>query len=230
MTIYDSTVTRLGDLLGGQGFLSLPPHLMDVAEQEAVNAMWKPRTSDENRQDAIRCCERMRYQQRIGVTAAHICTIIAPENTRWLMKKLTPRIEGKVVVEIGAGLGVLSIEMAKVAKHVFAIDSDPEFTGAFVVKLYQERPANLTWIFDTAQGVIASGLADAMLADVAVIVTGSDERGLRLLAERFVRAASDIIMPWQDWNGNRAICDYRGEDETGFARSRGLTSNQIDTK
>jgi SAM-dependent methyltransferase len=220
MTAYDSTVTRLGDLIG-QDFFSLPPALMDVAEQEAVDAMWKPRMFEEIRRDSIVACERRLYQKRVGVVAAHICTIVSVENTRWLMKKLTPRIEGKVVVEIGAGLGVLSIEMAKVAKHVFAIDSDPEFTRAFVVKLYQERPANLTWIFDTAQGVIASGLADAMLADVAVIVTGSDERGLRLLAERFVRASSDIIMPWQDYNGNRAICDYRGEDETGFARSSG---------
>ena len=206
-----STITRITDLCGESCFNQLPSKMKDIIEAEAVADMLKHRTFLEAREDEILTCERRRYQERIGVTAAHIATIVRPENTTWMMERMRSRIEGKVVVEIGAGLGILAVEMARVAKRVFAIDSDPEFTASFVMSLYQDRPSNLTFIFDTAQGVLASGIAAAIDADVAVVVTGSDDDGMRQLARAFVREPSDVIMPWQDWNGGRAIIDYKGE-------------------
>jgi protein-L-isoaspartate O-methyltransferase len=154
--------------------------------------------------------ERRRYEARIGVRTSHIATIVRPENTRWMMDRMRERIADKVVVEIGAGLGVLAVEMAKTARRVFAIDSDPEFSASFAASLYQSRPPTLTYIFDSAENVIASGLHHAMRADLAVVVTGSNEGGLRALAEKFVRGPGDVIMPWQDYNGGVACCDYRG--------------------
>jgi ribosomal protein L11 methylase PrmA len=206
----DSTVTMLAALVE-QNLLALPTWLMDVVEQEAVSTMLDHHTFYSRRQADIVAFERRRYQERVGVKAAHICTIVTPENTTWMMAKMLPRIAGKVVVEIGAGLGILAVEMARHAARVFAIDSDPQFTASFANALYQKRPPTLTWIFDTAEGVLASGLAAAMKADIAVLVTGSDEVGLCKIAASFVASPSDVIMPWQDYNGGRAVCDYKGE-------------------
>ena len=154
--------------------------------------------------------DRLNYEHRMGVKAQHITTICSPENTRWMMRKMLRRIRGKVVVEIGAGHGILAIEMAKVAKRVFAIESDPMWTYDFVQVLYKTKPANLTWIFDTAENVLEAGLGSAMNAGVAVVVTGSDETNLRKLAEQFVLEAEDVIMPWQDWTNGVVIIDYQG--------------------
>ena len=208
--LTDSTVTMLAALVD-QYFRDLPTWMMDIVEQEAVSTMLDHHTFCSRRQADIVTFERRRYQERMGVKAAHICTIVRPENTRWMMAKMLPRIAGKVVVEIGAGLGILAVEMARHASRVFAIDSDPQFTASFADALYQKRPPTLTWIFDTAEGVIASGLASAMKADIAVVVTGSDEAGLCKLAQAFVASPSNVIMPWQDYNGGRAVCDYKGE-------------------
>jgi protein-L-isoaspartate O-methyltransferase len=209
-TVEPSTVTMLADI-ARQDFCSSPPWAQDIMEQEAYDGLLVRQTWLEHHQADIVGFERRRYQERVGVKAAHIATIVSDKNATWMMAKMLPRIAGKVVVEIGAGLGVLAVEMARHAFRVFAIDSDPQFTASFANALYLTRPPNLTWIFDTAEGVIESGLAAAMKADVAVVVTGSDEVGLCKLAQAFVREPSDVIMPWQDWNGGTAVCDYRGE-------------------
>lgn len=209
-----STVTQLGDLLGrGEiPFHRLSPLEKNAVESEAAASMLylDGRSYETDRWDAVLSTERRRYQRRMGVKAAHITTMLDRENTRWMMRKLRRRIRGKTVVEIGAGLGVFAIEMAKVAQRVFAIESDPEFTREFVVACYQSKPANLTWIFDTAESVLASGLGLAMKADVAVVVTGSDEEALRSLAEQFVASPDAVVLPWQDWNGGKAMIDYKG--------------------
>lgn len=184
-------------------FDSLSPSEKDAVEAEAYHAMYSKGPPP----GEVSLEERRSYYARCGVKAAHLATIVSPENCKWMMKKLRSRIVGKVVVEIGAGFGILAIEMAKAAKRVFAIEADPYFTAEFSRVLYKDRPINLTWIFDTAQGVLESGLGESMRADVAVVVTGSDEDGLRRLARRFVRTDHAVIMPWQDWNGGRAYID-----------------------
>lgn len=137
------------------------------------------------------------YRKRHGIKAARILTVASEEDGKWMMERLAPVIAGKTVVEIGAGSGVLALMMARVAKHVFAIEADPQFTKLFLAHAASMKPTNLTWVFDAAQS-----LAPWLKADVAVVVTGSDEDGLRLLASQF---APVVMMPWQDWNDGRAV-------------------------
>jgi hypothetical protein len=138
-----------------------------------------------------------RYDAAHGVQSKHWLTILRPEDAVWIVERLGQRIIGKTVVEIGAGIGVLAIEMSKVAKRVFAIESDPKWGVVFARHMYRNKPTNLTWILDSAESVV-----DLIRGDIAVVVTGSDEVNLRALAARF---ASDVAMPWQDWNGGKAV-------------------------
>ena len=140
---------------------------------------------------------RRAFDERTGIRAKHHVTVRLPEHAQWILWGLRDRIRDKVVVEIGAGIGVLAIEMAKIAKHVFAIEADPAFAWVFCEELYKTKPDNLTWIFDKAENLV-----DVVRADVAVVVTGSDEVALRELAGRF---APEVHLPWQDGNGGKAL-------------------------
>src|SRR3990172_2718507 len=146
---------------------------------------------------------RKRYNMQNDIKAAHIATMVRPENTRWIIERLRkeygtfdgrertahtqPTLKDMTVIEIGAGLGYLAVEMAKVCKHVFAIETDPMFSHEFAQKLYAEKPANLTWIFDTARPAMSRMCGGWLPAgDLVLVVTGSDEVRLRKLAETFL--------------------------------------------
>lgn len=102
------------------------------------------------------------------------------------VQKLIPDITGKTVVEIGAGVGMLALQMARYAKYVWAIEADPSWSWVFTEHLYRLKPPNLTWIFGRAQDLIGS-----LYADVAVIYTRSDLKGMgaigAAMASRVVR-------------------------------------------
>ncbi len=149
--------------------------------------------------------DRAAFNKKNDIRAAHIATVVNEENTRWMVEGLRSKIQGKIVTEIGAGQGFLAVELAKAgAKHVYAIEIDPMFSHLFARKLYLEKPSNLTWIMDKASPEMAKWLPGA---DVVVVVTGSDESRLRTLAGHFRRRSSRsvVVMPWQDFNGGRAV-------------------------
>jgi len=155
--------------------------------------------------------EQKEYDARHDIQAKHYLTMLHPSDTNWVIERVRERIKGKVVVEIGAGVGVLALELAKHAKHVYAIEADPAWTWAFMRDLYKTKPTNLTWIMDDA-----SNMVDIIKGDVAIVSTGSDEDRLRELAGYF---APEVIMPWQDWRGGKAIVSngvQRSEDPTGL--------------
>ena len=110
-----------------------------------------------------------------------------------------------MVVEIGAGVGVLALELAKYAAHVYAIEADPVWSFAFARHLYSVKPPNLTWIMDRAENLV-----NVISGSVVIVVTGSDEEALRELAGQF---GPEVIMPWQDWNENKAVIS--GWNHTG---------------
>lgn len=144
--------------------------------------------------------DRNAYDERAGVRSKHYLTILDPRDTDWIVARVRDRIAGRVVVEIGAGVGVLACEIARYARRVFAIEADLGWTWTFARHLYQIKPANLTFIADSADNLV-----DVLRADVAIVVTGSDEDNLRALAGRF---APEVILPWQDWNDGRAIVGW----------------------
>ncbi len=130
------------------------------------------------------------YYRRHGVVSMLILTQYSQDTAQEFARLMAEDIDGKVVVEIGAGVGFLAIEMAKRAKAVFAIEASPEWSWVFTESLYKEKPVNLTWIFGAAQQV-----ADFIKADVAVICTRSGIDDMKRLAEKM---APKVIMPFQD--------------------------------
>lgn len=141
--------------------------------------------------------DQVDYDKRHGINAKHYLTMTQPSDTDWIIARVKDRIEGRVVVEIGAGAGVLALELAKYAAHVYAIEADPVWSFAFTRHLYSVKPPNLTWILDRAENLV-----NVISGSVVIVSTGSDEVALRELAEQF---GPEVIMPWQDWNGNKAI-------------------------
>jgi SAM-dependent methyltransferase len=156
--------------------------------------------------------DRRTYDERMGVKSKHYLTMVTAADTEWIITRIKDRIAGRVVVEIGAGIGVLAIEMAKYAHRVYAIEVDPAWTWLFARRLYREKPENLTWIFDRAENLIPFAKCD-----VAIVVTGSDEERLRYIAGTY---APEVIMPWQDWNGGKAVVNW-------CSRFRGVPGDEL---
>jgi protein-L-isoaspartate O-methyltransferase len=143
------------------------------------------------------CPGQVRYDDRHGIVARHVLTVVRPEDAKWILDKIRERVRGKVVVEIGAGIGTLANAIAQEATHVFAIEADPGWSTRYAHWFYRTKPANLTWIFDRAEN-----LEGIIRGDVAIVVTGSAEDSMRELAERF---APEVIMPWQDFREGKAL-------------------------
>lgn len=141
--------------------------------------------------------DRNAYDARNGIRSRHYLTMVRPEDTDWIIARLRQRVTDKVVVEIGAGVGLFACELAKYAKHVYAIEVDLAWSWMFMRYLYRTKPQNLTWIIDRAETLV-----DVIRGDVCIVLTGSDEVALRTLAGRF---APEVVMPWQDWNDNKAV-------------------------
>lgn len=116
---------------------------------------------------------------RHGVESLGILTVTDAMTGRKEAETLFYHILNKVVVEVGAGVGWLAIEMAKYAKQVYAIEVDPAWSWVFVRHLYKKKPKNLTWIFGAA-----SEVADFIKADVAVIYTRSGQEAMASVARR----------------------------------------------
>jgi hypothetical protein len=142
------------------------------------------------------------YDERMGLKSKKYLTMMRPSDAKWILDKVRDRITGKTVVEIGAGIGVLAVALAAHASRVYAIEADPMWSFVFSRYLYQAKPTNLTFILDRAENLV-----DVIKADVAICVTGSAEDQLRELCSRF---APEVIMPWQDWNGGKAVVRHWG--------------------
>ncbi len=115
---------------------------------------------------------------------------ITVADTKKVVDIITPfimRIHNKVVVEIGAGVGLLACGMAKVAKQVYAIESDPAWSWAFTKILYGIKPPNCTFIFGTAESMV--GL---IKADVAIIVTRSGHLEMKQVARLLAKEVIDV--------------------------------------
>lgn len=136
------------------------------------------------------CEDAMAYHDRHGTMSLQILTQCNPRAARETARLWADEIKGKRVVEIGAGVGFLAIEMAQIARSVFAIESDPAWSWVFTHSLYRHKPKNLTWIFGSAESV-----SDWLNGDVAVIVTRSGVQAMRDVA---FKMCPRVIMPGLD--------------------------------
>lgn len=127
------------------------------------------------------------YHQRHDTASLCILTQCREEEAAATVASFASAIRGKRVVEVGAGVGLLALEMARIAASVVAIESDPAWSWVFTQALYRRKPPNLTWIFGTAESV-----ADWVRADVAIICTRSGREEMRAVAKRM---AKRVIFP-----------------------------------
>ena len=140
----------------------------------------------------------MDYMGRHDVDSLGILTITDEAKALKGIKLFSESLADKVVIEIGAGVGLFALELAKIAKKVYAIEADPAWSWVFTKYLYLKKPQNLTWIFGSAQQLVGS-----ISGDVAIIFTHSDIDNLKTLGRQF---APKVIMGYQDWQEtNRAV-------------------------
>lgn len=120
------------------------------------------------------------YASRNGIDSLGVLTVSEYFTAMKEIEMLWPQIAGKTVVEIGAGIGMLALQMAKFAKRVYAIEADPAWAWVFTEFLYAVKPGNLTYIFGNAQEMVG-----VIHADVAVVYTRSDVAGMKAIAAQF---------------------------------------------
>ena len=126
------------------------------------------------------------YHDRHETQSACILTVTDDEKADAIVSYLAPRIAGKVVVEVGAGIGLLACHLATVARRVYAIETDPAWTDIFLAMLYHRKPPNLTFIFGRAED------APHIAADVALFCTHSGHTALWQVASRFAPTVIDV--------------------------------------
>lgn len=126
------------------------------------------------------------YHERHGTESALILTNYDDEHAAMVAGYLEDRVAGKVVVEVGAGIGLLACHLAMVAKRVYAIDVDPGWTSAFLGILYARKPRNLTFIFGLAEE------APPFAADVAIFCAHSGQEALYRAGLRFAPVVIDV--------------------------------------
>jgi predicted O-methyltransferase YrrM len=144
------------------------------------------------------------YHDAHGVRSMTVLTITNESEAVRRVRAFRDRIAGKIVVEIGSGVGLAALEMARYAERVYAIEADPAWSWVFVRHLYRAKPANLTWVFGGAESV-----AGLIKADVAVVFTHSDRDGMRAMAERF---APEVIMGYSDDVSRRVLAITASRD------------------
>lgn len=124
------------------------------------------------------------YHARHGIKSLAVLTITSPYDATREVDQFAHKIRGKTVIEIGAGIGFLAMEMARFAKRVYAIEADPAWTWVFTECLYQKKSPNLTWIFGNAESV-----SDWLRGDIAVIYTRSGIKAMEAQAAKMCPVA-----------------------------------------
>lgn len=127
------------------------------------------------------------YMERHVVNSAPRLTVTDDENADAIAEYLRPRIEGKVVVEIGGGIGLLSLHMGLIAKRVYCIEANPIWSWIFLETLLKQKPRNVSFLFGTADEFLG-----AIKGDVSVICTHSDVSGMKLIAQQFAPIVIDV--------------------------------------
>lgn len=128
-----------------------------------------------------------RYSERHGIKSAAILTVTDDERAGLITGYLSERVQGRTVVEIGAGIGLLALHLAGVAKRVIAIEANPMWMSVFAGFLYANKPKNVTWIFGSAEEMVGM-----VQGEVALFCTHSDHEGMRSVAAQFAPEVIDV--------------------------------------
>jgi hypothetical protein len=127
------------------------------------------------------------FAERHGIVAAPNLTVLDDEMASLIVERLEPRIAGKTVVEIGGGIGLLSLHMAMVAKRVYCIKANPLWSFTFAELLLKRKPKNLSYLFGAADEFVG-----AISGDVAIVCTHSGLASMMSTARQFAPVAVDF--------------------------------------
>ncbi|MBR1281312.1 hypothetical protein JQ597_04585 [Bradyrhizobium sp. AUGA SZCCT0177] len=129
----------------------------------------------------------LNYAQRHGIKSAPYLTVTDLETAALIAERLGPRISGKIVVEIGGGLGLLALAMGVVARRVYCIEANPMWSMTSAGFLLRTKPKNVSFLFGAADQFV-----DYIRADVGVVCTHSDVSGMMELASQFAPQTIDV--------------------------------------
>lgn len=143
----------------------------------------------------------MEHDRRHGINSLAVLTVYDDETADRLAAHLAPRIEGRVVVEIGGGIGLLAFHLAQYAKRVYCIEANPMWSWTFVTCLLAQKPKNVSYLFGAADE-----FAGQIRGDVALYCTHSDAAGMFVVGKKFATTVIDVYAELVDpkWNPLRA--------------------------
>lgn len=127
------------------------------------------------------------FAGRHNIRSAPNLTVIESETAELICERLAPRIAGKTVVEIGGGIGILSLAMASVAKRVYCIEANPTWAAIWTQIMVEKKPKNLSYIFGAADEFVG-----CIRGDITVICTHSDVQGLKIVGRQFAPELIDV--------------------------------------
>lgn len=127
------------------------------------------------------------YRIRHGIESANILSVISAPIADAIMQRLSPEIAGKVVVEIGAGTGLLGVAMGAVAKRVFCIEANPWWALAFVQNLIANKPRNVSFLLGAAEEFV-----DIVRGEIALFCAHIGVASLCNIARMFAPTVIDV--------------------------------------
>lgn len=150
----------------------------DTIVQTCVESIYEAFEGDEDLEE---------YCARHGVKSAGILTVLTDEHAALVADYLADRIRGKVVIEIGAGIGLLACHLADYAFKVYAIEANPLWASCFAVALMKKKPLNVTYILGAA-----SEMEGILRGDVALFCTHSGADSMREAGAKFAPSVIDV--------------------------------------
>jgi len=131
--------------------------------------------------------EMMAYDARHGIKSAAVLTVTDDEAASLIAGYLAPRIEGKTVIEIGGGIGLLALHMGMIANRVYCIEANPIWASCFLAALIANKPKNISYLFGAADE-----FAGQIKGDVAIICTHSGLESMKAVAAQFAPVVIDV--------------------------------------
>lgn len=127
------------------------------------------------------------YSERHGIDSAQVLTVYNNESAGLIAERLSPRIEGKTVIEIGGGIGLLALHLGIYAKRVYCIEASPAWSWAFVGCLYHAKPKNVSYLFGIAEEFVGE-----INGDISLFCSHSGITKLKEIGSLFAPIVIDV--------------------------------------